>query len=246
MGISVGIVGMPPLEVMIRLKEEQARIYDLDALHVKPDLEITSEYVPRFYCAILRTVLTNAMKMSLDAIYIDTGDGKCNGALHISEILERELDIPVVRTRNEDQMHFGNPICEGELSLTEKMTLITEGVMNPEAAKNDLVRCEPVAGFWGVPPRDFSILDLFPPRTHIFGWTRCMENKTPADLVLERKVNPNIPTVFFAQSFCQKSSLAYYLARRHPCGLYADADVYISHSAKAKVQAFLELNGVIV
>ncbi|MEW6326751.1 MAG: hypothetical protein AB1487_04060 [Thermodesulfobacteriota bacterium] len=242
---NVGIVGMPPREVMIRLKKEGAKIYDLDALHVKPDLEITASYIPRVYCAILRTVLTNAKKMSLDAIYIDVGEGKCSGALYIADILKVELNIPIIQTRNEDKMHFGNPICESDLPLVEKMELITQGVLGPEAMRNDLVRCEPVAGFWGVPPRDFSILTLFPPRTHVFGWTRCMENKTPADAALEKVVNPDVPTVFFAQSFCQKTALAYYLARRHPCGLYVDADVYMGHSTKSKVQAFLELNGAI-
>ncbi|MDP2799714.1 MAG: hypothetical protein Q8O60_07535 [Deltaproteobacteria bacterium] len=242
---NIGIVGMPPREVMFSLKKEGVKIYDLDALHVKPDLEITASYIPRVYCAILRTVLTNAKKMSLDAIYIDVGEGKCSGALYIAEILKVELNIPVIQTRNEDKMRFGNPVCESDLPLVEKMELITQSVLEPEAMKNDLVRCEPVAGFWGVPPRDFSILSLFPPRTHVFGWTRCMENKTPADAALEKVVHPDVPTVFFAQSFCQKTALTYYLARRHPCGLYVDADVYMGHSTKSKVQAFLELNGAI-
>lgn len=244
MSRNVGIVGMPPRKVIKGFKEEGAKVYDLDALHVKPDLEVTSSYIPRVYCAILRTVLTNALKMSLDAIYIDTGLGKCNGALYIAEILENELGIPIIRTRNEDRVRFGNHICESALPLLDKVSLITESVLEPEGMKDIPKACEAVAGFWGVPPRDFSLLSLFPPRTHVFGWIRCMENKTPADLVLEKVMNLDIPTVFFAQSFCQKAALGYYLAEKHPCGLYVDADVYVGHSTKAKVQAFLELNGV--
>ncbi|MCA1765372.1 MAG: hypothetical protein LC633_03840, partial [Desulfobulbaceae bacterium] len=80
--------------------------------------------------------------------------------------------------------------------------------------------------------------------THLYGWTRCMENKTPADSVLEARFNPEIPTVFFAQSFCAKTALARLLAKKHPHALYLDIDVNTGSSAKAKIQAFLELSGV--
>ena len=95
-----------------------------------------------------------------------------------------------------------------------------------------------------MPPRDFSILELFPDTTHIYGWARCMENKTPADHDLEAQFNPEVPTVFFAQSFCAKTALARYLAKKHPHALYLDVDVHTTSSARAKVQAFLELSGV--
>ena len=71
-----------------------------------------------------------------------------------------------------------------------------------------------------------------------------MENKTPADHALELHCNPDIPTVFYAQSFCAKTALARHLAIRHPHGLYLDSDVTAGGSAKAKIQAFLELSGV--
>ena len=97
-----------------------------------------------------------------------------------------------------------------------------------------------------MPPRDFSILAPFPDSTHIYGWTRCMENKTPADLELEAYCNPAVPTVFFAQSFCAKTALAKHLAARHPkTALWVDCDVSAGSSARAKIEAFLELSGVI-
>ena len=71
-----------------------------------------------------------------------------------------------------------------------------------------------------------------------------MENKTPADNIMEAQVNNDIPTVFFAQSFCAKTALARLLARKHPHALYLDIDVNTGSSAKAKIQAFLELSGV--
>ena len=71
-----------------------------------------------------------------------------------------------------------------------------------------------------------------------------MENKTPSDTELEALINPDIPTVFFAQSFCAKTALARHLAKKHPQSLYLDIDVTTGSSAMAKVQAFLELSGV--
>jgi hypothetical protein len=71
-----------------------------------------------------------------------------------------------------------------------------------------------------------------------------MENKTPADTDLESYFNPEVPTVFFAQSFCAKTALAKFLAAKHPKGLYLDVDVTCGSSARAKIQAFLELSGV--
>jgi hypothetical protein len=71
-----------------------------------------------------------------------------------------------------------------------------------------------------------------------------MENKTPADMQLEAEYNPDIPTVFFAQSFCAKTALAKHLADQHPRALYLDCDVQAGSSARAKIEAFLELSGV--
>ena len=71
-----------------------------------------------------------------------------------------------------------------------------------------------------------------------------MENKTPADLELESHFNPELPTVFFAQSFCAKTALAKHLASQHPRALFLDSDITAGSSIRAKIQAFLELSGV--
>ena len=127
------------------------------------------------------------------------------------------------------------------MALTQKFLDIVEGVKSADPRPAILPTCEPTAGYWGVPPRDFSILSLFPDSTHIYGWTRCMENKTPGAGDLEYHYNPDVPTVFFAQSFCAKTALARHLARLHPQALYLDVDVTAGSSAKAKIQAFLSL-----
>ena len=239
----VGIVGVPPLSVISELNRDTCRIFDLDEPQVQKSIDLSSHYLPKVYCAILRTVVLNAMYLELDKIYIDVGPGKCDCALHVAMVLENILEIPVFKTRNLDDQRFGSHICRTRMGLLKKFKTITQGVQSP-APSADLKPCIPQAGFWGVPPRDFSILSLFPDTTHIYGWTRCMENKTPADQELETHYNPDIPTVFFAQSFCAKTALAHHLARLHPRSLFVDCDVTAGNSARAKIEAFLELSGV--
>ena len=242
---TVGIVGIPPLIVIRALNEARATIHDLDARLVTASIDGVSPLLPKVYCAILRTVVLNAMHLKLDAIVIDVGPGKCDSALHVARILQTILTIPVIRTRNADVVGFGTPVSKARQDLTEKFLAITEGVKYATPTPCQFKPCKPKAGFWGVPPRDFSLLEPFPVTTHIYGWTRCMENKTPANEELEAYCNPKVPTVFFAQSFCAKTALAKFLADRHPLALYVDVDFSTSSSAKAKVQAFLELSGAL-
>jgi len=243
MNRKIGIVGIPPLAVIRKINADRDTIVDLDEPQLQLAIDLSSKYLPRVYCAILRTVVLNSMHLDLDLIYIDVGPGKCDCALHVSTILTDMLDIPVTPTRNLDMKNFGTPICRSGLSLLDKFLAITRGVQSskPSSLHETFT---PTAGFWGVPPRDFSILSLFPDTTHVYGWTRCMENKTPANLTLESYCNPNIPTVFFAQSFCAKTALARHLADQHPRALYLDCDVNAGSSARAKIEAFLELSGV--
>ena len=243
-GQRVGIVGIPPLEVIAMLAEEGCQVFDLDEPLVKKDIESASPFLPRVYCAILRTVVINALALHLDRIYIDVGPGKCDSALHTATILADILpQTEIIPTRNQDSRDFGTPVCRTRMPLLDKLLSITAAVQKatPHAAHTP---CQASCGFWGVPPRDFSLLSLFPDTTHVYGWTRCMENKTPDNKTLEEHFNPEVPTVFFAQSFCAKTALAQHLASRHPRGLYLDCDVTVGNSAKAKIQAFLELSGV--
>ncbi len=240
----IGIIGIPPLTVIQTANELNLVIHDLDEPLVHEDLETASPFLPRVYCAILRTAVVNALHLKLDVIYVDTGPGKCDCALHTATILAEALPIPVICTKNLDASAYGNPLCQARWPLLARMLAITAGVKSAAAYHDQPPPSAPTAGFWGVPPRDFSILELFPETTHIYGWARCMENKTPADHELEAQFNPEVPTVFFAQSFCAKTALARYLARKHPHALYLDVDVHTTNSARAKVQAFLELSGV--
>lgn len=240
-----GIVGVPPLAIIKELGDAGTEIYDLDEPHQGININRADTIIPRVYCAIIRTVVVNALYLDLDVIYMDTGPGKCDSSLNTSFILENLLDIPIIRTRNHDHTPYGHPLCRTRMPLTEKIREITGLVTSTTSpGQREYPPCPPTAGFWGVPPRDLSLLEGFPATTHIYGWTRCMENKTPADTDLELYYNPDIPTVFFAQSFCPKTSTAKFLASRHPRGLYLDVDTRGGSSAKAKIEAFLELSGV--
>ena len=241
----IGIVGVPPHTIMAELAAQEADIVDLDEPQGRIDLELASPFLPRVYCGILRTVVSNSLSLQPDTIYIDTGPGKCDCAIHTATVLEDILpNTAVIRTRNHDKEDFGTPLCRAKMDLAKKMEAITSTVqlIVPE---EKIIPCQPTAGFWGVPPRDFSLLSLFPNTTHVYGWARCMENKTPDNLSMECHMNPDIPTVFFAQTFCAKTALARHLAAKHPHGLYLDCDVTAGNSAKAKIQAFLELSGVV-
>ncbi len=240
-----GIVGVPPLDIIRELNETGAEIYDLDEPREGININRADSILPRVYCAIIRTVVVNALYLDLDIIYMDTGAGKCDSSLNTSFILEEILDIPVIRTSNLDTDSHGFPLCRTRMPLTEKIGKITSRVTSPVLPDTGLYpACRPTAGFWGVPPRDLSLLEPFPASTHVYGWTRCMENKTPADSALELYYNPEIPTVFFAQSFCPKAGTARFLASRHPRALYLDVDTRGGSSARAKIEAFLELSGV--
>ena len=242
---TIGIIGVPPLAVINTINDKKYRIIDLDEQQVKAAIDLSGLYLPKVYCAVLRTVVVNVMHLELDEIYIDIGPGKCDCAMHVAIILKDILDIPVIQTRNMDSEPFGAPVCRARMPLLDKFKAITRGIQSTRPHL-PLEPCLPEAGFWGVPPRDFSILSLFPDTTHIYGWTRCMENKTPADFELEMHINPSVPTVFFAQSFCAKTALAHHLATLHPRSLYLDCDVTAGNSTRSKIEAFLELSGVTI
>jgi hypothetical protein len=114
----VGIVGMPPLTIIRELNDADVSILDLDTPLVKEDIESTAPYLPRVYCAILRTVVQNALHFQLDAVYVDVGPGKCDCALHVATVLEDMLKVPVFKTINEDRTGFGTPVCTTEMALT--------------------------------------------------------------------------------------------------------------------------------
>ena len=141
----VGIVGVPPLAVIAQLNRDGAEIFDLDEPQVRAPIDQSALWVPKVYCAILRTVVLNCMLLPLDRIYIDVGPGKCDAALYIAAVLEGMLPIPIHRTRNEDQIAFGFPLCTTAMPLVERFAAITKSVQSasPHGRRE---ACTPLCG----------------------------------------------------------------------------------------------------
>ncbi|MHC4599280.1 MAG: 2-hydroxyacyl-CoA dehydratase family protein [Planctomycetota bacterium] len=239
--MKIGIVGYPPEEVLSGYRSAGAELVDLDVPRPEAPIRLADPHMPRVFCATLRTVLANALTLPLDLIVAGVGECKCDGMRFLVEIL-RDLGLgPVRETRNHATEGRGTPIADGAGPLRDRVDRIMERIVTGGALEPPRPEPDPPAAFWGVPPRDASLLDLFPESTQILGWTRCVENGTPADLEVESFVPAGVPTVFFAQAFCQKNVLAQYLARKHN-GLYVEADEKTTRAVRAKVEAFLALN----
>jgi len=239
----IGIAGVPDPKLIANIGVNDD-IIDLDMpIEGVEYFDAIDRLAPKIYCATLRTVFVNAITIKPQVIIADVGEGKCDGMRFIANILHDLLpETKIITSRNSNTKPHGNPISVSDLPLREKMNRIVNSIIKP--VDNNVKLCKPVAGFWGVPPRDFSILDLFPDKTHIYGWARCMENKSPDNMEIEMQVDEGIPIVFFAQSFCQKTVLAKYLAGKYN-GLFVDVDAQLDDSAKAKIIAFLTLRGAI-
>ena len=234
----IGYYGHPPREA---LEEARCRyggeFVDLDvAAGASP-----SGVLPGAYCKILTNIVDNALALrdELDLVVASVGEEKCNGGRSVALILS-ELGFNVIETVNENRRRLPLSISTSDLPLAEKVDRIMATVVS--GAPPPLKECCPTHGFWGVPPNDPLLLELFPPTTHVYGWTRCVEAGVPSDHELESSVDPDVPTVFFTQSFCAKQATAKFLAEKHG-GLYVDMDTAVSDSILAKVEAFITMAG---
>lgn len=246
----IGFWGYPRPEVIqeYKIKYPNAEWIDLDIDFSYPKTNI----LPEAYCKIIRNIIDNALFIKPDVILAPIGKDKCDSGWFASKIL-MEKGFNVVQTIFEDlEPKREIRICMSDLSLFEKVTTITDSITNSELLSkpcNQILIPENntsanplfTPGFWGVPPNDLELLKLFPNTTRVYGWVRCVEAGTPADLDLEMHIDENVPTVFYAQAFCAKSQLAKYLADKYN-GLYVDIDDYASNSIKAKIEAFLKLS----
>ncbi|MBQ7125836.1 hypothetical protein IJO12_01995 [bacterium] len=235
--MEIGFWGYPDPDVVKKIKNQypNANWTDLDIDFSYPKTNI----LPEAYCKIIKNIIDNALYLKPDLIIAPIGKDKCDSGWFASKIL-MDLNFKVIQTiyeNTDDKKEI--KICTSDLPLIEKVTKITDNIIIQEEYSG-LKQTEAEFGFWGVPPNDLNILKLFPNTTHLYGWIRCVEAGTPADIDLEMHVDENVPTVFYAQAFCAKSQLAKYLADKYN-GLYIDIDDYASKSVIAKIEAFLRL-----
>jgi hypothetical protein len=235
--VKVGYWGCPPRRVLEDARAEYpgAELVDLDVDCGSPP----SRLVPDATCQIITNIMDNAARWreELAVVVASVGEEKCDAGHYVARLC-RDLGLNVIEARNPATERRPVRIAASTLPLREKVTRIMDTVHTRDDGVYEA--CKPTHGFWGVPPHDLRLLDLFPPTTHVYGWTRCVEAEVPADLDLEMHVDPKAPTVFYSQSFCPKAILARHLAARHG-GLAVDADGPISGSVIAKVEAFLRL-----
>jgi len=234
----IGYYGCPPRALLARhAAASGASPVDLDIDAGYPDPLI----LPRTTCQIIKNIIANAVRLrgQLSLIIASVGPEKCDGGRYAAQLLAA-MGFRVIEAEYEQAGPPGPvKIALSGLPLREKIIRIMDTVHT--ASREAYPPVAPRVGFWGVPPSDMRILDLFPDDTHVYGWTRCVEARAPADAVLEWYVDPAVPTVFYAQGFCQKAALARFLAERHS-GLFVDAvERHISASTRAKIEAFLWL-----
>lgn len=238
----IGFWGYPHPDIIKKYKQmySDAKWVDLDIDYNYPKTNI----LPDAYCYIIKNIFNNAiyLKERLITILAPIGKDKCDSAFFAVEIL-KDYGFNFEISYFEDSLPLkdlpNTPISKSNLSLKEKIEKITANIIE-EKNYDNLPECKAEFGFWGVPPNDLTILNLFPNNTHVFGWSRCVEAKNPANIELEMYVENNLPTVFFAQTFCAKNQLAKYLANKYN-GLYIDIDGFPTNSIKAKIEAFLRL-----
>ena len=232
----IGFWGYPNPNIVTQVKSEypNAEWVDLDIDFAHPDKNI----LPESYCKIIKNIINNTFAIKPKLIVAPIGKDKCDSGWFAAKLL-KEFGFDVIETIFEDLSPKREiRISTSNMPLIDKVTTITDNIINSNSV--DVQSCEAKFGFWGVPPNDLDILRLFPNETHVYGWTRCVEAGTPADIDLEMYVDEDVPTVFYAQAFCSKAQLAKYLADKYN-GLYIDIDDYASNSIRAKIEAFLRL-----
>ncbi len=234
----IGFWGFPHPQLIAKYKalypNAQWVDFDIDYGFSKQNI------LPESYCTIIKNIINCAFhyKDNLIIILAPIGKDKCDSGWFAFEVL-KDLGFNIVSSLFEEKIYKREvKISTSNLPLRKKVELITKGIYDENNLK--LEQCHAKFGFWGVPPNDLSILELFPDETHIYGWTRCVEAMTPADIELEMNIDKDVPTVFYSQSFCSKAQLAKYLADKHN-GLYIDIDDTVTNSTRAKIEAFLRL-----
>lgn len=184
---TIGFWGYPNPDIINKYKKlyPDASWVDLDIDFGYPETKI----LPDAYCKIIKNIMNNAifLRDSFIVILAPIGKDKCDSGWFAAKLLS-DIGFDVVSSVFENFDHRKKiQISTSNLPLRKKVELITGAIISP--VKEEFVECKPRFGFWGVPPNDLSILELFPDNTHLYGWTRCVEANVPADLDLEMYIS---------------------------------------------------------
>ena len=238
----IGFYGFPRREIIDEVRRcygYEIELVDLDVNYGAPD----SAALPATSCRIITNIVDNAisMKDGLVAVVAAVGEDKCDRGRHAAFLLGK-MGFNVIESRFDPADYEARELIYSvaRMPLADKINRIMDTIVDPSPPSDPPPRCEPTHGFWGVPPNDFRLLELFPETTHVYGWTRCVEAGRPGDLDCETFVDEGVPTVFFTQSFCPKQDLAHYLSEKYN-GLAIDCHRNVTGSILAKIEAFIRL-----
>ena len=244
-GSVIGFWGAPPRDALEGAAASHPGLpfFDLDVHYGAK----ATRRLPDAFCHIIRNCVDNALALgpALRAVVAATGQEKCDSGRYAAGLVAELTDAAVIETVNEAPGPLAPPaLCEARGSLRARTDRIMRSIIEPLAADEQqravADRCAATHGFWGTPPHPIELLDLFPETTHIFGWTRCVEQGRPADRELELAVPAGLPVVFFSQGFCAKGMLARRLAERHR-GMHVDVHDTLNAATRAKIEAFIRL-----
>ena len=234
--------GYPRNEIIDKTKGiyKDASWVDLDIDYGYPDLK----FIPDNYCTIIKNIYNNAfyLKDRIIKILAPIGKDKCDSAYFIYHFLKESgfnIETSVFEDKCENINNLSLPISKSNLPLKKKIELITKNIYEKKDYSH-LEQSKAKFGFWGVPPNKLDILNIFPNETWVYGWSRAVEAGYPGDWDIECFIDKEIPTVFFTQSFCSKTTVAKYLANKYQ-GLLIDIDTMPTNSAIAKIEAFIRL-----
>ncbi|MBN2530374.1 MAG: hypothetical protein JXR76_28555 [Deltaproteobacteria bacterium] len=239
----IGFYGAPSTEDLVAASKKfpLAPFWDLDRNFGVPQSGLVADDC----CHVIRNCVNNAMALSNQLLcVIAAGRERCDASEYVRYTLSANLHVPVIPVAKQVPGAPEQPLlCESRGPLKDRVARIMEAIVSPlseqERNKAFISNCVATAGFWGTPPHLMSMLDLFPQTTHIFGWTRCVEQNAQGDMALEMTVPENLPTVFFAQKGCPKAVLAKELARKHN-GLYVSSHAVITSDQMNKIKAFFK------
>lgn len=242
----VGFWGQPDQRTMDILAAHHFTFIDLDIPRASQQPSLA---IPQTTCHIIQDIVVNAwaLKDRLDFLIATTGPDKCEQGRNVAAILASE-GFPVINATNTNAFPLRPALISNAAGpLAPRINRIMELIYKPLTREEEAYYQErqikhPSFIFHGVPPRDLSLLDHFPPHTRIEGWTKLVELGIPGRVDLEWQVFPSVPTVFFTQSFCHKEFLAAYWAKRTR-GLHIEAHASMTSSTEAKLQAFIGLAG---
>jgi hypothetical protein len=241
----VGFFGSPPRDLLTSsVARHGAGLVDLDVYYGAPSFNI----IPKAFCQIIRNCVDNAwaLRDRLACVVAATGKEKCDAGRFAAHLIQESLGVEVIFSEREETLPCAEALlCEARGPLKRRVIRIMRSIVDPltdeEKETARTLSSQPTHGFWGTPPHPIELLDLFPETTHIFGWTRCVEQDCPSNLELENTVPSGLPIVFFSQGFCQKSALAKYLAEKFS-GIHVDAHDTLNAALVAKIEAFIRLS----